>query len=133
MIARALIECAKQTNDLSQQQQLNNAAMSIRSGPKGKWSPKEIADAFLDSEMASRFRTKFSNDSAYNTVVEIDQAVYEKSLNFTVYKLESGVVVSSPLSQVGDAVRVRDEADGSHLSCEGRVLSQKIRSPNGVR
>lgn len=134
MIAKALIECAKEVTELIAEQQLQNAAMGLRTGPKKKWSPKEISDQFFNSELAERFRRKFPNDATYNTVIEIDQDVYSTNLNFAVYKLDSGVIVSTPFSQVGESVRVTGGAKGeSHLVCEGRVVSQRVRSPNGVR
>ncbi|MER9445861.1 hypothetical protein NKI79_32070 [Mesorhizobium sp. M0340] len=134
MIAKSLIQCAKETADLTEQQQLQSAAMSIRSGPKQKWSPKEVADNFFGVDLAARFQSKFPNAATYNTSIEIDQNTYADSLNFAVYKLDSGVIVSSPFSEIGESVRITETAkEGSRLSLEGRVVSQKVRSPNGVR
>lgn len=134
MIAKALIQCAKETADLTEQQQLQSAAMSIRSGPKQKWSPKEIAENFFNADLASRFQSKFPNVATYNTSIEINQDTYADNLNFAVYRLDSGVIVSSPFSEIGESVRITGTPEkGNRLSCEGRVVSQKVRSPNGVR
>lgn len=134
MIARALVQCAKEAVDLTDQQQLQNAAMSIRSGPKQRWSPREISENFFSGSLASKFEKKFPNAATYNTPFDIDQDTYSANLNFTVYKLESGVVVSSPFSEIGESVRISGTADdGERLICEGRVVSQRVRSPNGVR
>lgn len=137
IIAKALIECAKEmanADDVNAQQQLQNAAMTIHSGPKSRWSPSEIAKQFMGEDLQKRFRKKFPNESTFNTSIDIEDDTYTNTICFTIFKLNSGVIVTSPFSEIGDSVKVTtSDGEGSRLICEGRVVSQRMRSPNGIR
>ena len=57
-----------------------------------------------------------------------DRATFESKLNFRIFELESGVWVSSPFSEIGETVRIRETADQRVLSCEGNVVNEQIRA-----
>jgi hypothetical protein len=47
-----------------------------------------------------------------------------------VYTLQTGVLVSSPLREIGRSVQVTDD-DERRLTCEGEVIDEKVRTRHG--
>jgi hypothetical protein len=114
-------------------ERLNIAVLALRNSPRPSWTVDEIADTFLPHDLAAKLRDA-SADTMTNARFDINHDSYDRLLRTRVFSLESGVVVSSPIGQVGTpdepaAVVVA----GSQLTCQGTIVKERLSGRNGGR
>ena len=112
---------------------LNIAVLALRNSPKPTWTVDEIADTLLPGDLAAKLR-EASEPAMTHARFEINQGSYDRLLTTRVFSLESGVIVSSPLAQVGTpdepgAVVVA----GSQLTCQGTIVKERLGGSRGGR
>lgn len=106
-------------------QQLFAATVMVISSPRKEWSVGEVAKN-LSAGTRELFLGGVSRDEV-NAVFEVDKGRLQEELRFRIFELETGVFVSSPFSAVGSSVKV----EGEVLTCQGRVLSERVRKRPG--
>jgi hypothetical protein len=135
MLADAFRQAA--TSDLSfeQREQLQAAIMAVRSQPGRRLSLQQVATQFLAPAVAKPFLASAPNEESARSLFRPNRELLDRTLNFRVFELKSGVWVSAPLGQIGDSVLLEptpgeraEGAPGEHLRVEGDVVQDKLAS-----
>lgn len=114
-------------------ERLNIAVVALRNSPRPSWTIDEFADTFLPEELGAKVRTA-SDPNMLNARFQLNERSYDRLLATRVFSLESGVIVSAPISEVG----TRDEpasvvVTGDQLVCEGKIVKERLSGSRGGR
>jgi hypothetical protein len=122
-----------------EREQLQAAAIAVRTMPRTSWSLEQFATQMLSDELRARFLADAPNDESRRSVFGFERQVFEESLRTRIFRLDGGVTVYSPLEEVGNTVRVvqarrgeeatmspGENARGERLRVEGTVVSDKM-------
>jgi len=121
-IRKAVDACAT----LGEKEQILTAAMAIRTSPRRRWSLETFATEYLSGDVKSQFLNAAPNEDGRHSMFDFRRAEFESALAFRVFALESGVLVSSPLKEIGQSVKV-SRGQSPQLSCRGTVVDEKLR------
>jgi hypothetical protein len=108
-------------------EQLYATAVALRSAPQRQTCLMDIADNYLSDAAKQSFIEAIPDPTSANLLFEIQPKVLEETLQFRVFRLQTGVVVSSPFGEVGASVRVSDGVE-RELECRGRIVDEKLRT-----
>ena len=81
---------------------------------------------YLDGSVRERFISSAPNPESVTSVFRFQREVFDSSLQFRIYQLETGVFVSAPLTEIGLSVQV-SEGERRVLSCEGEIVDERLR------
>lgn len=110
------------------QEQIHAAIIAVRHDKKERWSLRDFSGRYLTGAAATAFRAAAPNADALGALFDFDRGRFDDLVQFRIYRLDTGVLVSAPFSEVGVSVNL-EEQDGTRvLTLSGRVLEQKIRS-----
>jgi hypothetical protein len=129
LVARALRKLDEKLSDPHERQTLTVAAMSLRASPRTNWTLQDIAEQFLPDSMREPLLAASDKPEMNQAPFQLNHELFDTLVATRVFSLESGVVVTSPISEVGDA----DNPDkavvvtGNQLRCEGTVAKEKLR------
>jgi hypothetical protein len=126
MLAKALRLTLDELDDLGARQQLNAAVVAIRHAPKRRISLTKFADNYLGGNTRETFLAHAPNDQSRNALFGFDRATFDRVLHFRVFELDTGVIVSAPLSQIGETVQI--DGTAQHLKCAGAIVGEKLRT-----
>ena len=111
-------------------EQLNASVFAVRHSPQRRLSLSTFADRYLDAQVKEIFLRCSPNDQSRNGVFEFKREIFDEQLQFRVFQLNTGVFVSSPISQVGSSVLIRSGRTRK-LSCAGTIVDEKLRYRHG--
>ena len=131
ILADAFRAAAQADLDYAQREQLQAAVMAVRNMPDRRFSLVQVADEFLGPAVAEPFLAAVPNEETARSLFRLNRDVFDRVVNYRVFRLESGVWVSSPLEEVGQSVVVEPrQGDGGgereHLRVEGNVVEDKL-------
>jgi hypothetical protein len=109
-------------------EQLHAAIMAVRHSPQRRVSLYTFAERYLDGEARDAFLRRVPNDHALRSTFNFDLDTFDTTLQFRIFELEKGVFVSSPLAEVGATVKILDRGKERQLTCEGRIIDEKMRT-----
>jgi len=72
-----------------------------------------------------QLRTEVNTDSL-SSVFDFHREVFDATLQFRVFQLNTGVFVSSPLAEIGKSVQITEGQQRS-LSCQGEIANERLR------
>lgn len=127
MLADCLRKVHQATDDPDEKEQLNTAMVAVRTSPKRRWSVKKFAREYLQGPVRQALIDSAPNQDAANDVFDFNREVFEKSLNFRVFRLGTEVIVSAPFGEVGQSVQISGQEE-RWLSCEGPIVEEKVRA-----
>lgn len=132
---RLLVEQLKTTYNTfdgdNDRDQLYSAMVAIRTSPKRTWSLTQFANQYLQGEVRRAFIQSVPDDLR-NLSFKFQRDVFEKKLNFRVFRLEDDIYVSAPFDAVGDDKPVKITDGGKRwLRCEGPVIAEQVRAGHG--
>lgn len=125
-IRRAVDECT----DVAGREQILVAAMAIRTSPRRRWSLNAFASEYLTDPTKEVFLAAAPNLEGRNSMFDFRRDEFDNALAYRIYSLQSGVIVSSPLREIGKSVRVTG-SDEKRLVCEGTIVGEKVRARHG--
>ncbi len=126
LVARAFrnaIDVCQNTND---QEALIGAILALHHTQRRRWSPQQIADEFLDGRAKTEFLGAIPNPQTQTTAFDFLTDTFDRVLRYRIFRLRTGVFVSSPLEEVGKSVKIQGERE-RRLSCEGVIVEEKVR------
>lgn len=140
LLAQAISRVSEGELSLDEREQLQAAAIAVRTMPQPRWSLEEFANQMLSGDLRTRFLAEAPNDETRRSVFGFERTVFEDSLRTRIFRLDSGVTVYSPIEQVGQSVHVvrtrgavaaaedvvSANARGERLRVEGAVVSDKM-------
>lgn len=124
LLARTVRRVYEQTTEPVEREQLHAAISAIRHSPQPRWSMRDFADQYLQGPVRDRMLEAAPNPEALESSFDFDRNVFDESVNFRVFRLDSDVYVSAPFDEVGRSVTVQDQ----HLRCEGDIVDEKVRA-----
>jgi hypothetical protein len=127
MLATSLRKAWETTQDPNEREQLFVAATAIRQSSRTRWSLREFADEYLQGDVKERVVRFAPNQDALNSSFDFQRQTFDRTVHFRVFRLDSGVYVSSPFDEVGRTVRISGDRE-KHLTCEGTVVEEKVRT-----
>jgi hypothetical protein len=129
LVARAMKKLDARLTDPSDRQNLTMAAMAVGHSPRTNWSLSDIAASFLPEALASQLIDSSDQPQMNAAPFALDKGLFDTLVATRVFSLDNGVVVASPIGQVGDP----DNPDkpvvvtGDHLRCEGVIARETLR------
>jgi hypothetical protein len=126
MLSRMFQESFEKTSDLEEKEALFGAVMALRHSPQTRLSLQDVAEDYLDGLVRERFISSVPNPESLTSVFDFKREVFDSSLQFRIFQLESGVFVSAPLTEIGQSVQV-SEGERRTLSCEGEIVDERLR------
>lgn len=132
LLARAVRSAYQQCIDPDARQDIYTAVMAMRRSPHKRLSLNDFADRYLDqdSEAHQSFMGAVPNDDSASAIFEFEVSTFDNSIHFRIFALDNGVYVSSPLTEIGESVRVTGQNE-KILFCSGRIVEEKLRSRHG--
>src|SRR5437867_2937490 len=101
--------------------------MAMRRSPQKRVSLRDFADRHLEGAAHDAFIAAVPNQESLDSVFEFSRDVFDSTVQFRVFQLDTGVFVSSPLTQIGEFVQIT-EGQRRQLSCRGRILNEQPSS-----
>ena len=135
MLADAFRQAAKAELSYPQREQLQAALMAVRNMPARRFSLEQVAEEFLAPEVAQPFLKAAPNPESARSLFRINRDVFDRTVNYRVFRLDTGVWVSAPLEEIGQSVQITRAqvqdvqaaaGPGEHVRVEGRVLEDKL-------
>lgn len=132
LLARAVRKAYQECRDPEGRQDLYAAVMAMRRSPHKRLSLQDFADRYLDadSEAYRKFIDAAPNNESKSATFDFQTNTFDKTVHFRIFELETGVFVSSPLTEIGESVRVTGQNE-KNLSCRGKIIEEKLRSRHG--
>lgn len=120
-LAKCLHKAYEAVESPEEQEQIYSAIVSVRRSPKKRWSLREFAGHYLEGSVKSAFLDSAPNEETLDSTFDFQRDVFDGSLNFRVFGLDSGVYVSAPFGEIGKSVVVSGQKE-KHLRCEGKII-----------
>ena len=124
VLAQALRRLYQETADPTDRSQVHVAAIAVRIAPEQSFSLAEFGDRYLNPELAESLLGASPQPQINNSRFRFSRETFDRLVTTAVYNLDNGVIVSSPLEQIGDAVRI---TDNQTLTATGRIERERIR------
>ncbi len=130
LLARVVRKAYDDCPQLEDKEALYTAVMAMRRSPQKRVSLKDFADRYLEAAARDTFIAAVPNRESLESVFEFNRDVFDSTIQFRVFQLDTGVFVSSPLTQIGESVEIT-EGQRRQLSCRGRILNEQLRTGRG--
>lgn len=127
LLARTLQKALESCEDPTDREQLFIAGVSIRRSPQKRVSLRAFADRYLADQPRVAFLAAAPNKESLNDVFEFQVAVFDATVRFRIFQLNTGVFVSSPLSEIDESVKLTG-TQTRRLACSGVVVDEKLRT-----
>ena len=127
LLARVVRKAYDDCGQLDDKEALYTAVMAMRRSPQKRVSLRDFADRYLEGAAHDAFIAAVPNQDSLDSVFEFSRDVFDSTVQFRVFQLDTGVFVSSPLAQIGESVQIT-EGKRRQLSCRGRILNEQLSS-----
>jgi hypothetical protein len=145
LLAQTIARVSDRALTPEQREQLQAAAIAIRTMPAPRWSLEQFANQMLSDPLREAFLSEVPNEESRQSVFGLDRQVLDDSLRSRIFRLESGVTVYAPLGDVegvrishvptADAAGLGEETGrnvvGERLHVEGTVVEDKLSRRRG--
>lgn len=126
LLAKCLRDAYDAAQSLTEREQLYAAMVAVRRSPKHRWSLKEFAETYLEGRVKKSFLSTAPNETTVNSSFDFQRDIFDTTLNFRVFHLNTDVWVSAPFNEVGKSV-VLSGVRKKRLRCEGVVTEDLVR------
>lgn len=130
LLARVVRKAYEECTELEDKEALYTAVMAMRRSPQRRVSLQDFADRYLETSVRDAFLAGAPNQESLNSVFDFNRDVFDSTLHFRVFQLDTGVFVSSPLTQIGESVQIA-EGRRRQLSCRGQIVNEQLRTRRG--
>jgi hypothetical protein len=127
LLARVVRKAYDDCPELEDKEAIYTAVMAMRRSPQMRVSLRDFADRYLQGAARDAFIAAVPNQESLGSVFEFSREVFDSTVQFRVFQLDTGVFVSSPLTQIGESVQIT-EGQRRQLSCRGRILEEQLRT-----
>lgn len=115
------------SEDMNAQAQIQAVIGSLRNTRASRVSLSQIAARDMTEEVAKVFRAAVRNDDALRAAFPLNKELFDELIQYRIFRLDNGVWVSSPFSEIGEAVTLQ----GRHLVARGNIEHEQVRSRHG--
>jgi hypothetical protein len=111
--------------------------MAVRNMPDRRFSLEQVASDVLAPAVAEPFLAAAPNPESARSLFRLNRGLFDRTVNYRVFRLDTGVWVSAPLEEVGQSVVVEqapadavavEGAPGERLRVGGPVVQDKLSS-----
>ena len=129
LLARTVRKAYDTCKDADDQEQLYAAVMAMRRSPHKRLSLEDFADRYLtkDGSAYKAFIGAIPNRESSSAVFDFQTETFDRTLHFRVFQLNTGVFVTSPLTEIGGSVQITGGIE-KHLSCKGDIVEEHLRT-----
>lgn len=127
-LAAAALKIAFQKADSRGKQKIMEAAIALMADSRRAWSLRKIADEFIPAELSDVFCSVSPNTETLTNKFMLDRDLLRDRINYRVFRLKTGVWVSSPFSEVGRTVKLEDDGKKRTLTACGVVEDERVQS-----
>lgn len=129
LLARALRTAHDRLGgNVDAQAQIHAAITGLRSSGRTRWSLNDVATTYLGPSAAAPFRAA-ARPEELTALFDMDTDAFDKLVQFRVFRLDNGVFVSAPFSEIGtDALQIAAKGDGRELVARGLIEEEKVRT-----
>lgn len=130
LLADTIKMAVKACDSVEDQEQIVTGAMAVRISPRRRWSLRDFAETYLTGAAEEHFKSLAPNEDSYGSLFNLVRGPFEAALAFRVFTLDTGILVSSPVTEIGSSVLLTGDKHKT-LSCKGRVVSERVRATRG--
>jgi hypothetical protein len=123
VLARA-IRGAYESSNSEERSQLQIAALALRQAPPGTLSVRDFAEQYLPAPVGERVLEASSAQDINSSRFRFRPETFDRFIATQVFNLDTGVVVTSPIDEVGESVTI---SDNRVLSVTGRIERERIK------
>ena len=133
LVARAFRKLDEKLADPEERQTLTVAAMALRHSPRTNWTLQDIAEQFFPANLREPLLAASGKPEMNNAPFRLNHELYDTLVATRVFSLESGVIVTSPITEVATP----NDPDksvvvtGNQLRVEGTVAKETLRGRRG--
>jgi hypothetical protein len=114
--------------DADGKQSVMEAATALVASGRSVWSMDKIANDLIPSELRAAFLSVVKNEDARKEKFNLGKALLKERINYRVFRLDTGVWVSTPFGEMGKSVKLERAASGKRiLTARGAVQSEKVQ------
>lgn len=124
ILAGTIRKAYESLREPDEREQMHAAIIAIRHSPQQRWTLRQFSNRYLQGHVKDMFLNSAPNPDSLQSAFDFDKGVFDKTLNYRIFQLDSGVYVSSPFDEVGRSVRV--SAQERRLACEGTIVQEKV-------
>lgn len=127
VLAKTILKAYQSLADPQDKEALYAAVVAVRSTPRPRLSLRTFSNRYLAGKAKAVFVKSAPNAESLSSLFDFQLEVFDLSVQFRIFQLDTGVYVSSPLGQVGKSVQI---SDGSRrtLSCSGDIVDERLRT-----
>jgi hypothetical protein len=127
-LAASALKLAFLKADPDGKQKVMEAAIALMADNRRAWSLKKIADEFIPAGVFQAFCSVAPNAETLTNKFMLNKDLLRDRINYRVFRLETGVWVSSPFSEVGRTVKLEDDGKKRTLTARGVVQDERVQS-----
>jgi hypothetical protein len=124
VLAQAIQRLYQSTSDPADRSQLHVAAIAVRHAPEQTLSLQDFGDRYLSPPLAARLSEASPEPQINASRFRFKPDTFDRFVTTHVYTLDNGVIVSAPLDQVGESVRITDNRT---LTATGQIERERIK------
>jgi hypothetical protein len=134
LVARAMKKLDATLTNPADRQTLTLAAVALRHSPRTNWTLNDVAQSFLPEGLREQLIASSDKPEMNDAPFSLSHDLFDGMVATRVFSLVSGVVVASPLSEVGDADEPTKPVviTGDQLHCEGTIAKERLRGRGGT-
>ena len=130
LLADMLRDAIDVVDDPVAKDQLFTAVLALQHLPQDRWSLDEVAEKYLSGGVREEFLDSIPNEETGTATFDLNRNVLQSRLRFRIFRLDTGVYVSSPVDEIGKSLAI--SGDGRRtLSVSGTIIAEKMRARHG--
>jgi len=126
LLANALKKAYETCTSEDSREQLYSAMVGIRHTPQNRFSLNDFCERYLSGNARESFLGSLPDRDNLTLTFEFQRECFDATLKFRVFRLDTGVFVSSPFDEIGASVRISEDRT-RRLVCQGTVVEDKLR------
>jgi hypothetical protein len=126
MLARTVRKAHDSTDDPIAKEILQAAVVAVRHTPQPRMSLDTFASRYLKDAALETFEAVAPKEARAD-VFTFQRPAFDAIVQFQVFHLNTGVIVSSPMDQIGQSVKLSGSGNRT-LSCSGTVALEQLRA-----
>jgi hypothetical protein len=134
MLAKAIQTALTRQTEPERRRELGVVAAFIPQAPARLRSLEDIVDELVPDHLRQEVLMSSPYPRLNAQPFTLESATFRALVGSLIFQLESGVIVTSPVSLVdrGDGLDRPVRVEGNHLSCEGEIVTERYRRGGGA-
>lgn len=127
VLAKTILKAYQSLESPEDKESLYSAVMAVRNTPNPRLSLRTFGNRYLSGTAKEVFVKSAPNAESLSSLFDFQRTVFDSTVQFRIFQLDTGVYVSSPLGEVGKSVQISD-GKRRRLSCLGDIVDERLRT-----